>query len=290
MKSNITPYQTNIDGTFFVESVKKEVRISFHKILFNDPQQFKMFPFSLKEVFSKDISIQDFEKNGETVTPSLSIISISDNYVFITYSNRKKFDNNLARMLKEGNVVSDTEKYSFEHFLFAMIDFNNNNIVIINNKNASYWKDALELLFQKYGIYCHIVPFKDKDIAQQLSRQKIKKICFTTASKENIQKNIGWSDCNKTCDFIDKCSIELKFSQSQLATVDTYQFVKNNFIDSKQHYSKIQVETALGVIDVIQESITKTATISIPKTHEIGSSQMTEIEQQLFECLQTIKN
>ena len=233
--------------------------------------------------------MESFEKNNEIVKPKFKLIQKNEDFAFLVYSNTKKFDDYMAKMHKDQKEIKDAYKYEFEYFLFAMFDLKNNNLVILNNKKATNWKDSFEQLFKIKGGFCStIIPFQDNDIVKQLQKQKLKNITFSTISKEHISKNLSWKTCAEP-DIIEKCSVTLKFKESLSSENEVFSFVDENYIKNKKHYSKLQIEAESGIVDIIKDTITKSITVSIPKTHESDSIQMENIRLILENCLNTIK-
>lgn len=286
--AEITPYQINLDNLVMVEGKQKEAKITFHKILLDSPSQISFFKKDLASVFSNSLIVEQFEKSGEVVKPKFNLIFLNEQYAFVIYSNTKKFDDHMAKMLKENKEILDADKYEFEYFLFSMIDLKNSNMVIINNKKASCWKYAFEELFRKNGLTCSIIPFRDSAITEQLQKQGLKNITFSTASKDKISKNITYADCFSS-DFIEKCSVNLKFKNPSSNRTQVFDYINKSFIQNKSGYSKIQIEAESGIIDILKDTITKSINVTIPKTYDKDSVQMQSIQKILQQCLESIK-
>lgn len=274
--------QLDIDNKVYTECSRKEVRIAFENIWLNE-KQITFLDFNLKDIFKYGkIFLEDYQLKNEIVKPKFDIIHYTDDYVFLTYSNKTKFDSSYGKMLKDNIPVEDVDSYSFEYIMFMLIDFKTLDIVYIKNKKATFWKESLQGLLEKNGFKdVRLLPYQDSEIIKLLKQHPIKHIEFSTASKELISKNISFSNLEAE-NFVDKCSISLKFKQKEKVQKSITDYVEKNFLNKKNQYSKILIGFEENIVDVFKSTVVKSSILNIPKTFEKDSVHMAEIENKLL--------
>lgn len=278
-RNDIIDGQINIDNDYEVNVIEVNKSIKFFAVIYTYDNKIIDIPKEEIKYRFENLILEPFDD----VEPVLNIYDIDDDGVLFTYGDRKKFNKDFQNVYDEGKVV-DTTKLILENFTFLYYDFESHHIAIIYNKSVSTWQRALSLFLSSSEGKADVRPFVNNNIKKQLPFINITSLEFVTSNTSFDENTAFFKHLDKN--FKNDLNVDLQKVNLKVFFGDGFgkiaKYVNFDKMKSSESFKLIADDF---VYDVVNETLTLTQKIELPKTLSKGSSNIKMLKKKMIRYL-----